>query len=437
MATLMGLGDTIFAVASGTGRAALTILRLSGPECGSIVGAICQQIPPPRRASLRRLRGASGETLDKALVLSFPGPASYTGEDCCELHLHGGSAVLDGVLEALVRLGARPAERGEFTRRAVAHGRMDLLAAEAIVDLIDAETAAQRDQALRQMSGALSVVYTEWAARLLRLLAQQEALIDFPDEDLPPEVEAALLAEVAALRKDFERHIGEGARGERLRSGLVFAIAGAPNAGKSTLINSLCQRDVAIVSPMSGTTRDVLEARIEISGVPVTLLDTAGLRDTDDAIEAEGIRRARLRMADADLILALHEPGTPIAIAPSSKGAIVLSIATKSDVWPISGPCDLAVSAATGAGLPALKALLEFHTKRLAGINETPVLTRARHRAALSQAADHLTTSLAAPWAEIRGEELRLAAQALGRITGSVGVEDVLDSVFGQFCIGK
>ncbi len=370
-------------------------------------------------------------------MLWFPGPGSYTGEDSCELHLHGGSAVLDGVARALTALGARPAEPGEFTRRAVTYGRMDLLEAEAVADLIDAETALQRHQALQQLGGALSAVYVGWAGRLLRLLAQQEALIDFPDDDLPPAVEAGLVSEIAALRDAFRDHLVEASRGERLRTGVVFAIAGAPNVGKSTLINALCQRDVAIVSPQAGTTRDVLEARVVIEGVPVTLLDTAGLRDSDDPVEAEGIRRARERMRLASLVIALQVSGHSDPLDLSHSGLPVLAVWTKADLTGSLVEDGLAISAHTGEGMDRLWAALGEATRRLAGVAASPVLTRERHRTALTRAVENLTASLDAPLPELRGEELRLAVLALGRITGAVGIEDVLDSIFGQFCIGK
>lgn len=432
-----GFADTIFAVASGVGRAALTVVRVSGPATAQVLGQMVRSLPPARTASLRALRDDAGILLDRALLLWFPGPSSYTGEDCCELHLHGGQAVLDGVMSSLMRLGARQAERGEFTRRAVTHGRMDLLEAEAVADLIDAETALQRAQALRQMGGALSAVYSGWAARLLRLLAQQEAMIDFPDEDLPVEIEEAMRSAIAELGHEFAVQLDHGARGEKLRAGLVFAIAGAPNAGKSTLINALCQRDVAIVSPRPGTTRDVLEARIEIAGVPVTLLDTAGLRSSDDPDEAEGIRRARARAADADLVLALESPDADIPDDLGELAVPVLAVLTKCDLGRVGDGGGLAISAITGEGMPELMAALEDHVRRLAGADGSVVLTRARHRMALAEAAGHLSQALLVELAELRGEELRLAMLALGRVTGAVSVEEVLDSVFGQFCIGK
>ena len=301
--------DTIFAIASGAGRAAIAVMRISGADSAAMLRALGGRLPPPRRASLRRLRDAAGEALDQALVLWLPGPASYTGEDLVELHLHGGRAVIAGVADALVALGARPAEPGEFTRRAFLNGRMDLIEAEAVGDLVEAETSAQRAQALRQLDGALGGIYRDWAERLRVLLAQQEALIDFPDEDLPPETEALALAELAALAGEIGDHLDDGRRGERLREGLVFAVTGPPNVGKSSLVNALAERDVAIVSATPGTTRDALEARVVLGGVPVTLVDTAGLRDAQDAIEAEGVRRARARAATADLVIVVGAAG--------------------------------------------------------------------------------------------------------------------------------
>src|ERR1700727_2951786 len=296
--------DTIFAVASGAGHAAIAVMRVSGPECRRVLAALCGRVPPARRVSLRRLRD-----IDQAMVVWLPGPGSYTGEDSAEFFLHGGRPVLTGVADALVALGARPAEPGEFTRRAFLHGRMDLTEAEAVHDLVAAETTAQRRQALRQLDGALGTIYRGWADRLRVLLAQQEALIDFPDEDLPPEIEAAVLAELAALGEEVAVHLDDERRGERLREGLVFAVTGRPNVGKSSLVNALAERDVAIVSAMPGTTRDALETRVVLGGVPVTLVDTAGLRASTDAIEAEGVRRALARAADADLGVVVIEPG--------------------------------------------------------------------------------------------------------------------------------
>jgi len=425
--------DTIFAPASGAGRAAIAVLRMSGPAAGAALRALCAgRLPPPRRAALRRLRDPAGGLLDHALVLWLPGPGSYTGEDSAELHLHGGRAVTEAVAAALVAAGARPAAPGEFTRRAFLNGRMDLVEAEAVADLVAAETEAQRRQALRQLEGALGDLYHGWSERLLRLMAQEEALIDFPDEDLPPEVAAAAAAETVALRTEIAAHLADNRRGERLREGLVFAVTGPPNVGKSSLVNALAERDVAIVSAMPGTTRDALEARVVLGGVPITLVDTAGLREAADPVEAEGVRRALARAEAADLVIAVAEAG-----APAGGRTEAVRVANKIDLGGVVPEGVLGVSAATGAGLADLRDRLAAEAVRLTDAAGPPPLTRARHRAALIAAAEALDRALAAPLAELRAEDLRQALRALGRITGEVGVEDVLDRIFSQFCIGK
>ncbi|HEX3993835.1 MAG TPA: tRNA uridine-5-carboxymethylaminomethyl(34) synthesis GTPase MnmE [Acetobacteraceae bacterium] len=424
--------DTVFAVASGAGRAAIAILRISGPDSAAALTALCGPLPTPRRAVVRALRDADGELLDRAMVLWLPGPESYTGEDSAELDVHAGRAVIDAVADRLTALGLRPAEPGEFTRRAFLNGKLDLVSAEAVHDLVAAETDAQRRQALRQLDGALGDLYRGWSDRLRGALARQEALIDFPDEDLPPEVEADLLASVRSLRQEIAVHLDDRQRGEKLREGLCFAITGAPNVGKSSLINALAERDVAIVSATPGTTRDAIETRIVLAGVPVTLVDTAGLRDTTDPIEAEGVRRARARAAAADLVLEVIEAGSPIV----SEGGRLL-VANKSDLCPERRPGVAAVSALTGAGLPALRARLAAEATALTQSSGPPPLTRARHRTALLAAARWLAEAEDAIEPELRGEAMRLALRALGTITGQVGVEDILDSIFRQFCIGK
>jgi tRNA modification GTPase len=462
--------DTIFAVASGAGHAAIAVMRISGPASRPALAALCGRVPLPRRASLCRLRDCDGGELDQAMVLWLPGPGSYTGEDSCELFLHGGRAVIDGVADGLVRLGARPAEAGEFTRRAFLNGKMDLTEAEAVHDLVAAETAAQRRQALRQLDGALGTIYRDWADRLRVLLAQQEALIDFPDEDLPPEVEAAVQAELAALQGEVAAHLNDGRRGERLREGLVFAVTGRPNVGKSSLVNALAGRDVAIVAATPGTTRDALETRVVLGGVPVTLVDTAGLRESTDAIEAEGVRRALARAADADLVVVVTEAGeednTPPPLAgagwgegaepvlarppapsplPPGEGESHLStlsaphllVANKLDLGRAAPPDSIGVSALTGEGLDTLRARLGEAARSLTESAGPPPLTQARHRAALQEAAARLTDAGTAELPELRAEDLRLALRAIGRITGSVGVEDILDTLFARFCIGK
>ncbi len=443
--------DTIFAVASGAGHAAIAVVRISGPASFAALAALCGRVPPPRRASLRNLRDRDGAELDQAMVVWLPGPGSYTGEDSVELFLHGGRAVLDGVAQALVRFGARPAEAGEFTRRAFLNGKMDLTEAEAVHDLVAAETTAQRRQALRQLDGALGTIYRGWADRLRVLLAQQEALIDFPDEDLPPEIEAAVLAELAALGEEVAVHLDDERRGERLREGLVFAVTGRPNVGKSSLVNALAERDVAIVSAMPGTTRDALETRVVLGGVPVTLVDTAGLRASTDAIEAEGVRRALARAADADLVVVVIEPGEqageqeappPLAGGSWGEGEYVIAashllVVNKLDLGSVAPVDAIGVSALTGEGLDTLRARLGAAARSLTESAGPPPLTQARHRAALQEAAARLADAGIADLAELRAEDLRLALRALGRITGSVGVEDILDTLFSRFCIGK
>jgi tRNA modification GTPase len=438
--------ETIFALASGAVRVPVAVMRISGPASGAILARLAGALPPPRRASLRTLRGAEGEVLDRALVLWLPGPGTYTGEDSAELHLHGGAAVIEAVAEALVACGARPAAPGEFTKRAFLNGRLDLTEAEAVADLIEAETPAQRRQALRQMSGELAALCAGWRERLRRLLAHQEALIDFPDEDLPPEVEAGLSAEMAELAEALARHLGTARQAERVREGLVVAVSGPPNVGKSTLINRLAGREVAIVSPIAGTTRDVLEVRLVLGGMLMTFLDTAGLRESEDPIEREGVQRAWARIGEADIVLALDDqpsergndrPGDTAEGFPS--GQEMIRVRTKADLGltaPLA-PGEIAISAVSGEGLEALNAALVAAAKRLTAGGEGALLTRARHRAAFAEALAALRRAEAAPWPELRAEELRAANRALGRVTGEIGVEDILDAIFRDFCIGK
>ncbi|EFH12266.1 tRNA uridine-5-carboxymethylaminomethyl(34) synthesis GTPase MnmE [Teichococcus cervicalis] len=439
----MRLSDTIFALASGAGRAAISLLRLSGPDSALVLTRLAGRLPRPRQASLRRLRHPeTGELLDEALLLWFPAPRSYTGEDSAELHLHGGRAVLEGVSAALLACGARPAEPGEFTRRAFLNGRLDLTAAEGIADLIDAETAAQRRQALRQAGGALAARYAGWGERLTRLLAHQEASIEFAEDGIPNDLDDEVRQGAATLAAEIAAHLADGGRGERLREGLWAAIIGAPNAGKSSLLNALAGREAAIVSARAGTTRDVVEVRLDLGGVPVLLADTAGLRDTPDEIEAEGVRRARRRAEEADLVIALFAAdAAPDAetLALLRPGTVV--VANKVDLAAppasIGGIAPIALSARDGTGLDALRSLLEREAQSRAGLSEEASLTRPRHRAALGEAVDWLEEAQRAPLPELAAESLRAALRSLGRLTGRVGVEQVLDVVFGDFCIGK
>lgn len=428
--------DTIFAVASGSGRAAVAVMRISGSCAGPTLDALCGGRPEPRRISLRALRNQQGEVLDRALVIWMPGPHSYAGEDSAELQLHAGSAVIDGVADTLVRLGLRPAGPGEFTRRAFLNGRMDLLEAEGVADLVAAETAAQRRQALQQMEGGLGRLYRGWAERLRRVLAEQEALIDFPDEALPATLEAELMQAVTALMAEMRQHLDDGRRGERIRDGIVCAVAGPPNVGKSSLVNALVSRDVAIVSPVPGTTRDAIETRLEIEGLLVTIVDTAGMRETKDPVEAAGVRRARERVAAADILLAVTDAGSPPRPQLESAAAVI-RVANKADLAAPLDPEAIAVSARTGVGVAELRSLLARNARFLSDQAGPPPLTRSRHRAAIERAWCGLSRARGASVSELRAEELRLGLQAIGELTGSVGVEDLLDTIFGQFCIGK
>lgn len=436
---MSGADDTIFAPASGAGRAAITVLRLSGPGTAGVLRALAGAVPQPRVASLRRLRAADGAVLDRALVLWFPGPASYTGEDAAELHLHGGRAVLRAVAAALAALGCRPAEPGEFTRRALLNGRLDLTEAEGIADLIAAETEAQRIQALRQAEGGLSRRLAGWSERIAALLAWQEAAIEFAEDGVPTDLDERVRAGAAALRAEMAAGLAEGERAGRLREGVAVAILGAPNAGKSSLLNALAGREAAIVSARAGTTRDVVEVSLDLGGVPVLLADTAGLRETADEIEAEGVRRALERAEAADLRLAVFAADAPpdaATLALVGKPGTVV-VVNKVDVAPPLLPDAVAVSARTGDGLEALRARLAEEVAARAGLTEAAALSRPRHRAALADAIAALAEAEAAPLPEIAAEGLRAAVSAIGRITGRVGVEEILDRVFSEFCIGK
>ena len=442
-------GDSIFALSSGGVRAAIAVVRVSGPAARDALMRIAgPPLPQPREAALRRFRAPeTGEAIDRGLALWFPGPASATGEDVAEFHAHGGPAVLAGLADALAALpGLRPAEPGEFTRRAFEAGRLDLTEAEGIADLVAAETEAQRRQALTQMEGGLHRLYDGWRDRLMALRAHVEAAIDFSDQDLGDDPLVAAAPDLAALEAEIAAHLDDARRGERLRAGFTIAIVGAPNAGKSSLLNRLAGRDAAIVSARAGTTRDVVEVRLDLAGWPVTLADTAGLRESGDEIESEGVRRALERAADADLSLVVFDGALwPEADAQGLAllGDDAFALLNKSDLLAhappsaIAGHAALMLSCLTGAGVEALLERLAQEIARRYPADGVPALTRARHRQAVMDCREALARARAGPMDERLAEELRLAAHALGRITGRVDVEAVLDLVFRDFCIGK
>jgi tRNA modification GTPase len=427
--------DTIAALASGRPPAALAIIRISGPAALAVVRALAGRVPPPRRLSLCQLQH-DGQLLDEALVAVFPGPASASGEDLAELHLHGGPAVVAGVLDAVIsHPGVRLAEPGEYTRRAFANGRMDLAQVEGLADLVNAETASQRDQALALAGGALGRLADHWRDRCLNILAEAEAGLDFAEDeaDVAERLDEAAREQLSAMADELASLIADSARAMRIRDGLTIAVTGPPNVGKSSLVNALAMRDVAIVTAIPGTTRDAIEVPIDLNGIAAVLIDTAGLRDTDDPVEAIGIARARARAATADLVLAVAS-----AESPEWAGDAGLRLLNKCDLASPAVPPDvLAVSAATGAGLPELRNHLTSwaHSKLRPG--EPALLAHARHRAAFADAESALRDAALAPEPVLRAEALRAAAHAFGRIAGRVGVDDVLDRIFSRFCIGK
>jgi len=457
--------STIFALSSGRLPAAIAVVRISGPRAGDALKALIGRIPEPRKAALARVRDAQGETIDQALALWFPGPNSETGEDTVELQLHGGRAVVAAVFAALAKLdGLRLAEPGEFTRRAFENGKLDLTRVEGLADLIYADTEAQRRQAYRQLRGLLGDRAEAWRARLVEALALVEAAIDFPDEgDVPKDLLGPARKSAYALKSEIDAVLVEGRRGEKLREGLVVAIAGPPNAGKSSLLNRVARRDAAIVSPYAGTTRDVIEVHLDLDGSPVTLLDTAGIRDSDDPVEQEGVRRARERAGGADMVLwvvdsagneslTMYESGTEFLDVPKwlvrNKSDLVRgkddiresNIQNFDDRSSGGSARSFAVSAKTGEGVEALVDALAGHARDHLGSTEPALVTRERQRRALEETSAALGRALAEEGPDredVLAEELRLAARSLGRLTGRVDVEDILDVIFRDFCIGK
>jgi tRNA modification GTPase len=452
--------QTIFALSSGRLPSAIAIVRVSGSQAVTALTSLAGKVPQPRQATRALLRDGQGEPIDDAVVLWFPGPASATGEDVAEFHVHGGRAVLASLLAALSALAQmRAAEPGEFTRRAFENGKLDLTEAEGLDDLIHADTDRQRRQALRQLKGLLGDRARDWRARIIEASALIEAGIDFSDEgDVSAELLAPARERIVALSDEIEEVLAAQGKAERLRDGLVVAIAGPPNVGKSTLINQLARREVAIVSPYAGTTRDVIEVQLDLDGYPVTVIDTAGIRETDDPVEQEGVRRARARADEADLVLWLvdrpevardHDSATPLWIV-RNKIDLDLRISTETAIeatgsppsagrWGEPGKAEFEISAARGDGIPGLISALVIFAQEFFGQGEGGLIARERQRDLLRQTAGSLRrcVDMFAHGEEFAAEDLRAAAFALGRLLGRVDVEDILDVIFREFCIGK
>ena len=437
----MQFPDTIFALSSGRPPSGVAVIRLSGPQSRQALEAIAGCAPPERRAVLTEFRSADGGVIDRGLALFFGGPASFTGEDCAEFHLHGGRAVIDSMLNVLVGMeGLRPAEAGEFTRRAFLNGKMDLVEAEALADLISAETEAQRRFAVASAGGAQSALYAGWRKRIVHARAMIEAELDFADEsDVPGSVSGQVWQDMAALAGEIGKHVQGFHRAEIIREGYSVVIAGVPNAGKSSLLNALARRDVAIVTDEPGTTRDLVHVALDLDGVKVVVTDTAGIREGAGKVEAIGIEKALESVREADLVLQLRDLTAPVEVSlPESAEA--LRVGSKGDLveaGDVADGFDLVVSAKTGIGLDRL--VQTIAGKAAAKVGNGDILpARARHVALLNCAARHLVDSLAEGSAlELRAEALRLAGDAFGKIAGTVDVEEVLGVIFSEFCIGK
>lgn len=446
--------DTIYALSTPPGRGGVAVIRASGPDSGSGLLALSAQdkkLPEPRVATYWVLRDPDDKNviLDKAMVIYFSAPSSFTGEDCVEYHLHGGPSVIEAVLDGLSRQPHhRLAEPGEFTRRAFENGKLDLTSAEAVADLIHAETQEQRRQALMQMGGALAKIYDSWKDDLAHILALMEADLDFSDQDLPDDLLLRVRPDLSHILEQISHHLNDNRRGEMLRDGVKLVVLGAPNAGKSSLINTLAQRDVAIVSHIAGTTRDIIDVHLNLGGYPVILSDTAGLRpdqlgESDhDKIESEGIRRAIQRAEQADIKILMYDgTGHPDAHTLALLDENSILVRNKSDLKnEISVSQDyneVAISTKSGQGIDRLLEQITNLIKSKIGQSDTPSLTRQRHRTALEKTKQALERSMVAPLPELAAEDIRLAIRHLGSITGKVDVEDLLDMIFRDFCIGK
>ncbi|RFB87282.1 tRNA uridine-5-carboxymethylaminomethyl(34) synthesis GTPase MnmE [Rhizobium leguminosarum bv. trifolii] len=436
------LHDTIFALSSGATPSGVSVVRISGPLTKEILVGLVGSVPTARYASRRTIRTRNNQPIDSGLVLFFPAPHSFTGEDVAELQLHGSKAVLAALFQTLGEVpGVRMAVEGEFSRRAFENGKLDLVEVEGLADLIGAETEMQRRLAVEHSAGGLSLIYDSWAERLTRARALIEAELDFADEDdVPGSVSEMVWADMNRLRHDIEHHLAAASAGEIIRDGFKVVIAGAPNAGKSSLLNALAQRDVAIVTEIAGTTRDILQVDLDIDGYLIKLYDTAGLRQADDRVEMEGVRRARVALQDADLVLLLVDMTSPLLPDDLDPALPHVTVGTKKDlVDGVSGPYDLQISAANGDGLVELRQLIgRSVATRFTGLSMA-VPSRQRHKDSLAKCLAALDLAISATDVnlELRTEQLRIAADYLGRITGRVDVEQLLGVIFSEFCIGK
>ncbi len=439
--------ETIFSLSSAPGRAGVAVFRLSGPACSDVIERITQRaLPKARFAALRMIKDSKNQPIDEAVTLWFPAPASFTGEDCAEFQTHGSAAVIEGLSRTLLGLGLRQAEPGEFTRRAVQNGKMDLTEAEGLADLIDAQTEGQRVQAIRQMGGGLRDLYEGWRERLLDALAQIEGEIDFPDEaDIPDTLSHGAYGPLSELALDMQDALGDMGRGASIRSGLDVAIIGAPNAGKSTLINALTRRDVAITSPEAGTTRDIVEAQMVIAGLPVTLSDTAGLRETENAIEAEGVKRAKKRADEAEITIyvlrpGVTEPSDDIVSHLTENDIILINKSMTYEYFDVEAACsvivgDLLQPSTEKAVFEKLSAIIRDNFS----VGQDASLTRERHGDCVGRAHHFILKAQshlgAAP--ELAGDDLRSALRALSELAGETDIEAVFDRIFSRFCVGK
>lgn len=435
--------DTIFALASGGLPAGVAVIRISGPSSLPIAEAMTGDLPAPRLAALRTVRSRDGRFLDRGLVLVFPGPASFTGEDCVEIHLHGGRAVVTAALDSLAGFsGARMAEAGEFSRRAFENGKMDLVEVEGLADLLAAETEMQRRLASEQVSGNLSQLYETWREKLIFARSMLEAELDFSDEgDIPGTVSDRIWRDLAELKADVDAAISHLKAGEIIRDGFKIALAGRPNAGKSSLMNALVRRDVAIVTPIAGTTRDIVRCELDLQGYKVELYDTAGLRDTDDLVEQEGIRRAVRTIEDADLVLELVDlahPHEPVGAFSASSVRIGTKLDLVDPATCLDG-CLLSVSAKTGEGLGALRDYILRVVRQRTDVGSLAIPSRLRHAERLRSATSYLGSALDGGLKplELRAEDLRLASHELARVTGRIDTETLLGKIFSEFCVGK